>query len=93
MDKNRPVYEKRIGNIRVAIWENVSDGKTADAPKNIWHNVTIVRRYKDNGGGWKEISSYNGLGDLSQVGTAVWLAQEWLRKRQDELQTQDDGAE
>lgn len=93
MEKNRPVYDKRIGNIRLAVWANVTEPKTPDSPATTWHNVTIARRYKDNGGAFKETNSFNGLGDLSQVGTAVWLAQEWLRKYQDELQTTDDVAE
>jgi hypothetical protein len=74
MEKNKPHYEKRIGNIRVAIWENITEGVA-------WHNVSISRRYKDNAGEWKESTTFNGLGDLAQVGSAVWLAQEWIRHR------------
>ena len=85
MEKNKPCYEKRIGNIRVAIWENTTEGK-------VWHNVAITRRYKD-GTEWKEASTYNGLGDLAQVGMAVWLAQEWFRHRHDEQLSQDDPAQ
>ena len=46
MEKNRPCFEKRVGNIRVAIWENTSDSKNGGTSKK-WHNVSITRRYKD----------------------------------------------
>lgn len=85
MEKNKPCYEARLGSVRVAIWENHKDGKT-------WHNVAIARRYKD-GEEWKEASTFNGLADLAHVNTAVWLAQEWLRKRQDQQPQQQDTAE
>ena len=62
MEKNRPCYDKRIGSIRVAIWENTSESN--GTPKK-WHNVSIIRRYKD-GNDWKESPTLNGLGDLAQ---------------------------
>jgi hypothetical protein len=42
MEKNRPCYEKRVGNIRVAAWENTSDSN--GTPRR-WHNISLVRRY------------------------------------------------
>ena len=79
MEKNnRPNYEQRLGAIRVAIWENVTDGKP-------WYNVAIARRYKE-GDQWRETATFNGLGDLAQVGAAVGLAQDWIRRRQEELE-------
>jgi hypothetical protein len=76
MDKNRPVFSKRLGFICVSVWENVNDGVT-------WHNVSITRRYKD-GTTWKEAPTFNGLGDLAQVAAAVALAQDWIARRQEE---------
>jgi len=32
MEKNRPCYDKRIGNIRLAIWENTSETNANDKP-------------------------------------------------------------
>lgn len=93
MDKQKPCYEKRIGNIRVAIWENSAEPKNGNGKagngKTRWHNVAITRRYRDSNNEWKETATYNGLGDLAQVGIAVWLAQEWLRERQEEQQPQE----
>ena len=99
MEKNRPVYAVVIGSIRLAIWENAvapAEGKAQDSPnspKKVRHAITIVKRYKDNGGAYKETNYLSGLGDLAQAGTAVWMGIEWLRRRQDELQTEDDSAE
>ena len=85
MESNKPCYEKRIGSIRLAIWENAADGKNADnGTPVIWHNAAITRRWRDATGEWKESTTFNGLGDLAQVATAVWLAQDWIRRRQDE---------
>lgn len=88
MDKNRPCYEKRIGSIRVAIWENTNDGNgtsdtntTASTPRK-WHNVAITRRFKV-GSEWKEAPTLNGLGDLAQAALAVQLAIDWVRQRQE----------
>ncbi len=83
MEKNnRPNYEQRLGAIRVAIWENVTDDKP-------WYNVAITRRYKD-GEQWRDSATFNGLGDLAQVAAAVGLAQDWIRKRHDETQYQEE---
>jgi hypothetical protein len=92
MEKNKPCYEKRIGSIRLAIWENFGDSKNGDNGMPVaWHNVAITRRWRDPSGEWKESTTFNGLGDLAQVATAVWLAQDWIRRRQDvqELEVKD----
>ncbi len=75
---NRPSYEQRLGAIRVAVWENVNDGRP-------WYNVAITRRYKD-GEQWRDTATFNGLGDLAQVDAAVGLAQDWIRRRQEDLE-------
>ncbi|MCX7429142.1 MAG: hypothetical protein NTW96_26390 [Planctomycetia bacterium] len=62
MDKetNRPCFEKKVGAIRLVIFENIGDnGKP-------WHNVSITRSYK-SGTEWKEATTFNGEGDLAQV--------------------------
>ena len=54
---NRPAYAKRIGNVRVTVWENENEGQT-------YFNSSLVRRYKD-GDEWKESSNLNGLSDIT----------------------------
>lgn len=89
MEKSRPCYDKRIGSIRVAIWENTSESN--GAPKK-WHNVSIIRRYKD-GNDWKESPTLNGLGDLAQAALAVQLAIEWISQRQEGQPNHDEASE
>lgn len=87
MDKNKPCFERRIGNIRLAIWENVVEDS-----KTVWHNVSITRRFKSDDG-WKEAATFSGLGDLAQVAEAVGLAQDWIRRRQEEPVQQPEALE
>ncbi len=88
MEKNnKPCYTKQVGNLRLAIWENANnDGK-------IWHTISLTRRFKGEGNEWREAPTLNGLGDLAQASLAIRLAQKWLCQRQDELMSQEDGAE
>jgi len=72
----KPVFEKRLGSIRVAVWENTTDGKR-------WHNSSITRRYKQ-GDEWKETPTFNGVGDLALVGECVELAKAWIARREEE---------
>jgi hypothetical protein len=88
MEKNRPCFEKRVGNIRLAIWEITSDNN--GTPRR-WHNVSVLRRYKD-GQEWKEAPTYNGLGDLAQAALAIQLAVDWISQRQYETQAAPDEA-
>jgi hypothetical protein len=93
MEKQRPCYEKRVGNIRVAIWENVSEGTAnGNATTRQWHNIALTRRYKV-GTEWKEASTLNGLGDLAQAAVALRLAEQWVAQRQESSQGSDDIAE
>ncbi len=74
METNKPAYEKRLGSVRLAIWENSSNGKP-------WFNVAITRRYKD-GDDWKDATTFNGLGDLALVSEAVNMAKTWVAERE-----------
>ena len=92
MESNKPSYEKRLGHIRLAIWENITEksaeAKTVDNKSfgnggaRIWHNVSITRTYVSDGQ-YKEASTYNGLGDLALVAECVQLARAWILARQD----------
>lgn len=76
MEKNKPVYDKRLGNIRLAIWENGSGDKK-------WFSASVTRRYKD-GDEWKDATSFAGLADLAIVQQAITLAVDWIARREDE---------
>jgi hypothetical protein len=83
-EENRPCFEKRVGAIRLVIFENVGEnGKP-------WHNISITRSYRV-GEEWQEATTFNGEGDLAQVGWVVFSALEWLRTRQNDGANHDHG--
>jgi len=74
-ENNKPMFERRLGHCRVAVWEN----QTSEGRK--WFNVAITRRYK-SGDDWKETATFNGLGDLALVSECVSLAKSWIASRE-----------
>lgn len=77
-EKKRPVFERRLGNIRVTVWKNVSEGKEGGEARR-WFNASISRRYKD-GDDWKEASTFNGVTDMALVQHAVVSAIQWMEE-------------
>ncbi len=69
MSNNKPVHEIRMGRIKAAIWENV----TQNGPR---HNVTLARIYKD-GNQWKMSDSF-GRDDLPLLIKVADLAHTWI---------------
>lgn len=72
---SKPVYDKRLGNIRVAIFENESDGR-------VFFNASLTRRYKE-GEEWKDTSTFNGLHDLAVVKELVGRAADYIASREE----------
>jgi hypothetical protein len=66
-------FEKRIGDVRVEIFEDTSGGR-------ISHEITFTRRQFDG----TEVPTFSNEGDLSQLATAVGRAQAWLQQRQND---------
>ncbi len=78
---NRPAYAKRVGSIRVTVWQNqTAEGKT-------FFNSSLVRRYKD-GDEFKESNSLNGLADIASAMFALNAAAKFISNTEDE-QNQD----
>ena len=72
MKKNTsPIWHKRLGSIRVAVFENATDDD------KVWHTLSCVRRYKD-GEEWKDSSTLSGLGDIALAKTGLELAMEFI---------------
>lgn len=63
---NKPVHTVRHRSIKATIWKN----ETANGPM---YNVTVVRSYRDNGGGWKDSHSI-GYDDLMNVAALMYEA-------------------
>ena len=75
-EKNRPVFERRLGTCRVAVWENFA----ADSGR-LWFNVAVSRRFKV-GEEWRDASTYNGIADLMHVRELVDSAKAWIAERE-----------
>jgi hypothetical protein len=69
MNKNRPVYEVRLGAIKASVWENTYEKTTR-------HNVTFCRVYKD-GEQWKTTDSF-GRDDLLMLAKVADRAHTWI---------------
>jgi len=74
-EDRKPVFEQRLGAIRVTIWEN------KDKDGSVFYNTTVVRRFKSGGDEWSNSNSYTGLADLALLEEAVQLGKAWLRKQ------------
>lgn len=72
---SKPVYEKRLGSIRLAVFENESDGRR-------FFNASITRSYKD-GDEWKESNTFNGLHDLALLKEVVGRAADFIASREE----------
>ena len=82
---NRPAYSKRIGNVRVTVWENDNEGQT-------YFNSSLVRRYRD-GEDWKETNNLNGLADVTAALFALNAAAAFISSREDESSQQENDGE
>jgi hypothetical protein len=69
------VFEERLHNVRVTIWEN------RDKEGKSFYNVNVSRRYQSGQGEWSNSNYYTGLGDIALLKAAVALAEDWLRQR------------
>jgi hypothetical protein len=68
-EKNKPVHEIRLGNIKAAIWKNSTENGSL-------YNATLRRIYKKDDE-WKSTDSF-GRDDLLLVGKVADLAQTWI---------------
>lgn len=77
-EKNRPVYAKTLGHVRLSVFRNTYEGKT-------YHNTTIVRRYKDAEGNWRDSNSFNGVVDLAALSEGIEQVKRWLSDHEDRV--------
>ena len=67
---NKPVFERRLGNVRLVVFENESNGRA-------YFNVAMTRSYKD-GNEWREVNTFNGLHDLALLKELIGQAAGFL---------------
>src|SRR5215468_7166525 len=68
---NKPVYEIRMGRIRVSVWKNTN------SKQETWFSCVLTRGYKDAQGEWKNSHSL-GLDDLLVAGEVLKQAALWI---------------
>lgn len=69
MAKQQPIHEIRLGSVKAAIWENITDNGTR-------YSVTVSRLYKD-GTEWKRSDSF-GRDDLLLLAKVADLVHSWI---------------
>jgi len=67
-----PVFEQKLGAIRVSVWRNSSD-------QGDWFNTVVTRRYRDNNDQWHDSNSFSGLSDLALLREALDLARDFIK--------------
>jgi hypothetical protein len=83
MEASKPTYEKRLGHIRLTIWENLTEGRSdAKGDPEPWYNINILRHFKQQDGEWRAVPAFNGLADLALVAECVQLARAWILARE-----------
>jgi hypothetical protein len=77
-DKQKPVWEKRFGAIKVAVWRREHQG-------NVFYSTSLSRSYRveetereRNDDGWRETNNFD-FTDLETVKTALEMAQKWIK--------------
>lgn len=74
--KQQPVQEVRIGNIKAALWQNQTDS-------GIRYNVTFQRLYRDDAGKWQSTESF-GRDDLLVLAKVAERAFDHIHELQQE---------
>ena len=77
-EKDRPVHEYRLGRVVGTVWYNENESGRG------WHNVQIVRIYRDEQEHWQKSQSF-GRDDLPLVMKVAnelhtWIHQTWQEK-------------
>lgn len=74
--KNHPANELRLGAVKAVVWAN-------QTKNGVMHNVTLARLYRDEGGDWKESSSF-GRDDLLSAAKVLDQAHTWIHRTEQE---------
>src|SRR2546421_455419 len=78
-EANRPVFTKKVGNVRAIVWCNKSD---SNGNSRQFLNVQLERIYVENGE-FKATQYFNGLGDVACLLEALRHAANWLSEQDD----------
>ena len=77
-EKAKPTFEARLNGVRLAVWENETDGRR-------WYSAAPSRRYVDQGSKEpKFTASFNGVADLVLLRETINQAINWISQREQE---------
>jgi hypothetical protein len=79
MAKEHPALSTRLNGLRVTVWENETDGQ-------VWYSAVFTRHYRE-GEKWRDVTSFNGLGDLALLEEGVRLAKDFIRRKEQEKES------
>ncbi|MFO0941539.1 MAG: hypothetical protein U0930_12320 [Pirellulales bacterium] len=72
-----PVFAKRIGNIKVSVFENASSESG-----RVYSNIAVVRRYRSNDGNWHDTHVLNGSADGLAAIESLRCAIDFINQRE-----------
>jgi hypothetical protein len=74
MEKTKPAFEARLNGIRLAVWENETDGRR-------WFSAAPSRRFVSEGNEAKYTATFNGIADLVLLRELINQAIAWMSSR------------
>ncbi|HEY4307989.1 MAG TPA: hypothetical protein VGN12_00930 [Pirellulales bacterium] len=74
-ERTKPAYEAKLNGVRLAVWENETDGRR-------WHSAAPSRRFVDPSSKEpKYTATFNGVADLCLLREAINQAIDWMNGR------------
>lgn len=75
-ERTRPAFESRLNGVRLAVWENETDGRR-------WFSAAPSRRFVDGSSKEAKYSgTFNGVADLVLLREAINQAIDWMTSRE-----------
>lgn len=75
---NGPVFMKRVGSIKLSIFEN-----TAAEGGQVYSNIALVRRYRSADGAWHDSNVFNGVVDALSARECLDRAIAFIHEREE----------
>ena len=75
-ERAKPTFEARLNGVRLAVWENETDGRR-------WFSAAPSRRYVDSDSKEpKFTATFNGVADLVLLRETINQAIDWMTRRE-----------
>lgn len=80
----RPAFTKRIGTVKVAVFENAAESG------RVYSNISVIRRYRASDGEWHDSNVLNGVGDALAAIEGIRCAIDFVNARETESNDSDE---